>query len=133
MGDRDDANGVLITPEDKSVREPSQWKPPMDRVQLFAKGRKLDKHGANPLDLKEEIVTQSLELSFIVFLLLSVPVRQQERARLSLLEARTHAFKHFISRDGFHKARVELRTSALHFFKPRSIRFRINRTVQFLW
>ena len=130
MGDRDDANGVLITLEDKSVREPSQRKPPMDRVQLFAKGRKLDKHSANPLDRKEEIVTQSLELSFIVCGCFC-QFRQQERTRLSSLEARTHAFKHFISRDGFHKARVELRTSALHFFKPRSIRFRINRTVQF--
>lgn len=62
-----DTNDVGVAAEDERIREALQWKTAMAWVQFLAKRRKLDEHRRNPFDLQQELISQSLELSFIVF------------------------------------------------------------------
>ena len=131
MGDGNNADDVFITAEDECVRESSQRQSPMDCVQLLAERGKLDEHSAETLDLEEEIVAQSLELTFIVFgCVCQFLLRRRKETRLSLLETRADTLEHFVRRNCLYEPGVEISASPLHLGEPGSISIWVYRTVQ---
>jgi hypothetical protein len=66
MRDRDDANDIRSPTKYEGVWKAAQWNSTMNWVDLFAEGRQLDKYARNALDFKDEVISESAELSLIM-------------------------------------------------------------------